>query len=69
MERLIVEPLPSPEHAGDWHDAPLKWIVRGPGAEIQKFSRKVDARQYASIRRKSPSFNAACSAFVRAPAR
>ncbi len=67
MEKLLIEPLPSPEHAGDWHDAPLKWIVRGPGAEVQKFSRKVDAALYRRLRRAAPDFNSACNAFVRAP--
>jgi hypothetical protein len=45
-----VEKLPVPERSGDWHDAPLKWKVVGPGAEVQKFSRKADAALYARIR-------------------
>lgn len=30
---ITLEKLERPEHWGDWHDKPLRWAVRGPGAE------------------------------------
>lgn len=57
--QLTVSKLPRPEHCGDWHDRPLRWIVTG--AEIQKFSTKRDAQQWAKCRRGSASFTEACN--------
>jgi hypothetical protein len=59
-----VQALPSPEHHGDWHDKPLKWIVLGPSKEAQKFATRKEAELYARIRRKSPNFNHASRAFA-----
>lgn len=40
------------EHAGDWHDAPLRYRVNGPGTECQKFSNKKEADKYRVFRRR-----------------
>ena len=58
--------LERPEHAGDWHDAPLRWGVYGPANEVQKFSTKKHAILYANLRRNSYSFTEASRAFVEA---
>lgn len=63
--KIAVSKLPTREFSGDWHDAPLKWQVAGPDTELQKFSTKREAQHYASIRRKSASFNEACATFGR----
>jgi len=47
---IVISKLPYPEASGDWHDKPLRWIVSGPDAEVQKFSTRADARLYARIR-------------------
>lgn len=59
-----IEKLSRPEQSGDWHDKPLRWCVRGPGVEVQKFSTKKDALKYRSVRRKSFDFTAAVATFV-----
>jgi len=39
--KFIIEKLPHPEHSGDWHDAPLRWIARATDVIFtQKFSTK-----------------------------
>lgn len=50
---ITVTILPSPVHAGDWHDKPLRYVVSGPRSEQQMFSTKKNAQRYASIRRRS----------------
>lgn len=55
MQALRIEKLETPEHEGDWHDKPLRWIVLGPGNEAQKFITKKDAALWARIRRSSVS--------------
>lgn len=52
--KLTITRLERPEHCGDWHDKPLRWVVTG--AEIQKFSTKKDAMLWARSRRKAASF-------------
>ena len=52
-----IEKLANPESWGDWHDRPMRWVVRtefaiGP-SELQKFQTKKDALLYARIRRAS----------------
>lgn len=48
--------LAAPIHDGDWHDAPLKWQVAGPGDERQNFATKKNAMLYAKIRRGAKDF-------------
>jgi hypothetical protein len=50
--KLTIEKLARSEHQGDWHDKPLRWAVRGPGLEVQKFSVKAEAKKYAARRRR-----------------
>jgi len=50
---ITIEKLERPEHWGDWHDKPLRWAVRGPGPECQKFSTRKEAGKYAAHRRRS----------------
>jgi len=64
MNTITITKLDRPEHSGDWHDKPLKWIVSGPSAETQKFSTKSDASNYASRRRRSGTQLEAINAFV-----
>jgi hypothetical protein len=64
MQAFRIEKLETPEHDGDWHDKPLRWIVLGPGDEAQKFSSKIDAALWARIRRSSASFSEAISRYV-----
>lgn len=52
-DKITIEKLPNPEHSGDWHDAPLRWIVKGPGTETQKFATKAHATLYRRCRRQS----------------
>lgn len=61
---ITIEAI-KPEAWGDWHDKPLRYAVKGPGAEVQKFSTKKDALKYASIRRKAATQAEAGSLFVR----
>ena len=61
--KLLITRLERPEHAGDWHDRPLKWVVTG--AETQKFSTKKDAEGYAVCRRRASSFNEAQTLWLR----
>lgn len=49
---ITISKLDCFERSGDWHDKPLRWRVDGPGAEVQKFSTRKDAEQYARLRRK-----------------
>jgi hypothetical protein len=61
---IQIERLETPEHAGDWHDKPLRWIVKGPREEAQKFSTAKDASVYARIRRHSATQAEAINSFV-----
>lgn len=63
-QALVIEKLERPEHAGDWHDAPLRWVVKGPLDETQKFSTKEEATVYARIRRRSSTQVEAIHNFV-----
>jgi hypothetical protein len=65
MQVIRIEKLETPEHDGDWHDKPLRWIVNGPRKEGQKFSTKKDATLYAAIRRDSGDQQEAINRFVR----
>ena len=60
-----IEKLARPYRDGDWHDAPLRWSVIGPAAEVQNFSTRKDARTYKRIRVVSPNFADAQRRFVR----
>ena len=55
--KIVITKLDRPEHYGDWHDKPLKWLVKVSfdigDTETQKFTTKKEAKLYASIRRKS----------------
>lgn len=57
--QLAITPLPHPERAGDWHDAPLKWALSGLPwlGGIQKFSTKKEAKGYASAARRTRTHN------------
>jgi hypothetical protein len=55
MQAFRIEKLETPEQDGDWHDKPLRWIVKGPGDEAQKFPTKKDAALWARIRSSSAS--------------
>ena len=59
-----ISKLANPEHQGDWHDKPLRWVVTGP--EVQKFSTKKEALLWVKIRRNSLDFRSAVNAFVAA---
>ena len=63
MNALLILPLDKPEHAGDWHDKPLRYKVVGPGAEVQKFSTKAESQRWERIRRNSPDFATAFQTF------
>lgn len=63
---ITIEAI-APEASGDWHDKPSRYAVKGPGAEVQKFSTKKDAQKYASLRRKAATQTEAGDAFVRLP--
>jgi hypothetical protein len=64
MQVITIEKLERPEHGGDWHDKPIRWIVKGPSDEAQKFSTKKDATLYAKIRRASNSFREASHKYI-----
>lgn len=51
MNKVTVSKLDRAEYSGDWHDKPLKWIVKTGVKECQKFSTKKDADFYAKLRR------------------
>ena len=61
--KATIERLPRPEHQGDWHDRPLRWVVRF-GTEAQKFATKRDAGLYADIRTVSPDEATAIRLYV-----
>lgn len=46
---ITIERLPRPEHQGDWHDKPLRWIATVKGS-VQKFSTKREAITWARCR-------------------
>lgn len=60
---MILVKLDTPIYDGDWHDAPLKWQVRGP--EVQNFSTKKMAMTWMRLRNKM-SFDEAQRMFMRA---
>lgn len=62
--QIRIEKLAHIERDGDWHDAPLRWIVIGPETEAQKFSTKKEATLYARIRRSSSEQAVAISRYV-----
>ena len=62
--KIAIERLPHPEHYGDWHDKPLKWVVKGPGTELQKFSTKRDALLFARLRKGVDDMTEAYKAFL-----
>jgi hypothetical protein len=61
---IRIEKLLRTEHDGDWHDAPLRWIVLGPADEAQKFSTRDQARLYARIRRSTTEQAIAINQYV-----
>lgn len=61
---IRIDRLPIPVQEGDWHDKPLRWIVRGPGSETQKFSSKKDATLYKRIRSRALTQTEAINKFV-----
>jgi hypothetical protein len=61
---IIIEKLPHPERHGDWHDPLIKWAVRGPGAEVQKFSTLKEANSYSVCRRHAASQSEAIHCYL-----
>jgi hypothetical protein len=61
---ITIARLERPIHEGDWHDKPSVWGVYGPGSEIQRFSRKVDATEYKRCRKASSSLVEACRRYT-----
>lgn len=61
---VTVSRLPHVEQHGDWHDRPTRYIVEGPNGEVQKFSTKREAENYAIDRRRSDSQFAAIEAWM-----
>jgi hypothetical protein len=59
---FTIEKLARPIREGDWHDAPLRWEVRGP--EVQRFTTKRGAQLWIRLRRQHADFNDAVRAFV-----
>ena len=64
LAMMIIEKLPHAVHAGDWHDKPLKWQVKGPGAELQRFSTLKDAKLWRKSRRMAGTFNGGMKLFL-----
>lgn len=67
--KIHVVKLDQMVYSGDWHDAPLKWGVYGPGDEVQLFRTKNHAVKYKSIRKCANSFKEAVEVFVKASIR
>lgn len=53
-----------PEQSGDWHDEPLRWAVKGPGEELQKFSTYADAERYQNCRQRAKNQGEAIGYFL-----
>ena len=54
MRKLTVRKLERPEHSGDWHDKPLRWIAECVDKVFtQKFSTRKDAELWASVARRA----------------
>jgi hypothetical protein len=49
---MRIRRLPEPEDCGGGE--PYRWAVDGPGAEVEKFCRKKDARLYRKMRERAP---------------
>lgn len=63
---ITVEKMERSVHSGDWHDKPLRWIVRGPGGH-QMFATKKDAMKFRSVYRMSDSLVQAIFSYARIP--
>lgn len=68
MRKFVIEKLQHPEHSGDWHDKPLKWVAlcAADSAFTQKFSTRKDAELWARIANRHADFNGACAAWATA---
>lgn len=65
---FAIIPLAKPEHWGDWHDNPLKWIALTSNAGFsQKFSTKKDAEFWAHCVNSSENFAQAQTLFQAGP--
>lgn len=63
--RFQVSRLSSPEHYGDWHDKPVKWVAAcGDARFTQKFATRRDADFWARACRRTGDFQAAMSAYL-----
>jgi len=56
-QKPTIKKLAREEHAGDWHDKPLRWLVTGMKWGNQKFSTKKEATIYASCYRRTATYN------------
>lgn len=65
-KKFVIEKLPRPEHHGDWHDKPLKWVAKCPADPVftQKFSTREDAELFVRCVRRTTTFNEACRALL-----
>lgn len=63
VHKVTISAIPW-EYVGDWHDRPLRWEVRGPNGELQKFSTKKWAEKYAALRRSSVTEHEAGARFA-----
>lgn len=64
MADITIQKMEKPRRDGDWHDAPLRWEVNGPGDELQQFSTRADARLWRKCRRVAPDYATASRAFA-----
>ena len=57
--QFTVERLPRPEHYGDWHDKPCRWVAKceSDPCFTQKFSTKKNAITWARIAKTAATFN------------
>ena len=63
--QYTIELLPHLEYAGDWHDKPLKYIVRFEDSIFtQKFSTKKDSLTWGRIASKSADWKQASDSFT-----
>lgn len=60
---LSITKLEIPEFCGDWHDRPMRWVVRH-GAELQKFPTKKEAKLFARAWRRLGDLAAAIDYYV-----
>lgn len=67
MRKLTVRKLERPEHSGDWHDKPLRWIAECANNPLftQKFSTKKDAMLWVGVARSVLDYKTAFGEWMR----